>query len=887
MSLIESTCPYCGVGCGLSVKIDRDDASKAPLILGSESHPANRTRLCSKGSALAQTINNDKQRLVAPQVAGRNVSWSEATDTVAQRIQDSIAKHGKESVAFYLSGQLLTEDYYVANKLMKGFIGTANVDTNSRLCMASAVAAYKRAFGSDAVPCCYEDLEISDLIVLIGSNAAWTHPVLYQRMQAAKEQNPNLKIVLIDPRKTVSCDIADRHLQIRTGTDGFLFQGLLNFLIVNKHINEAYINKHTEQFDDAKFKALEYDLQKTTSETGLSKGQLVDFFSLFANTEKVISFYSQGINQSATGTDKCNAIINCHLATGKIGCAGAGPFSITGQPNAMGGREVGGLASTLAAHMDFQRDDMDRVQRFWGSPTIADQAGLKAVDLFDAVYRGEIKVLWIMATNPAVSLPDSNHIRAALEQCETVIVSDVTQTDTTRYANILLPALTWGEKDGTVTNSERCISRQRSFLSAGSLVKPDWWALTQVAQKMGFAEQFNYQSSYEIFIEHARLSGFENTGATKRGFDLSGLANLDKSQYDSLAPIQWPVNAAAPHGTKRLFTDGHYFTDSGKAQFVSAHAKHTQAYLDAQQQELLFVLNSGRLRDQWHTMTRTGNAPSLTIHDELPYVLINPDDANRHGIAQNDFIKLTNEFGFSLARAEVSDDVSLGNLFMPIHWNDQFSSEGVLNCLTPQVSDPVSGQPESKASVVQIEKFKATEWARVLTHHPIKRQPQFSYWAVLNYGGVYVTLIASNQDINIRELISDTQPQSFSSYVNPMSSSESTLMSDADSINALFFTAKSFKELPSSVWLLDTMQNDRNLKEVIGDALRGELGGPDAVICSCFGTSRKAIEQVYTNDINANSLSTRLGCGSKCGSCKPELNLLLAQLHHKSSQSRV
>ena len=383
-------------------------------------------------------------------------------------------------------------------------------------------------FGSDSVPCCYDDLEQADLIVLIGSNAAWTHPVLYQRMVAAKQSNPDLRVVLIDPRKTASDDLADLHLPLAPSSDGFLYQGLLGYLIEHKVIDQDYIDKHTDGFTEAANEASALSFDTVLQKTQLHKDALQTFYSWFAQTKKTVSFYSQGINQSATGTDKCNAIINCHLATGKIGYAGAGPFSITGQPNAMGGREVGGLANQLAAHMDFAPDDVDRVKRFWQSPTIATEPGLKAVELFDAIDSGQIKVLWIMATNPAVSLPNSNKVRQALSKCDTVIVSDVTHTDTTQYADIFLPALAWSEKNGTVTNSERRISRQRAFCAAPGSAKGDWWALTQVAKELGYDEHFQYESPKDVFVEHAQLSAFENNGA--RDFDISGLSQLSISR---------------------------------------------------------------------------------------------------------------------------------------------------------------------------------------------------------------------------------------------------------------------------------------------------------------------------------------------------------------------
>lgn len=858
--------------------------NEPPLVLGMPKHPANSGRLCSKGSALAQTVHSDPARLDTPIIDGQKTDWDEASAVIAQRIQDSIAEHGKESVAFYLSGQLLTEDYYVANKFMKGYVGTANVDTNSRLCMSSAVAAYKRAFGADAVPCCYEDLDAAELILLIGSNAAWTHPVLYQRMQAAKERNPQLRVVLIDPRKTASCDLADMQLQLQPSSDGFLFQGLLDYLIKNKEIDQSYIDQYTDGFGSASELASEYDLATTAAMTGLSEAQLAEFFALFAKTEKVISFYSQGINQSASGSDKCNAIINCHLASGKIGYAGAGPFSITGQPNAMGGREVGGLANMLAAHMDFAPDDVARVQRFWNSPEIASKPGLKAVDLFEAVYKGDIKVLWIMATNPAVSLPDSDFVRKALQRCETVIVSDVTQTDTTEYADILLPALSWGEKDGSVTNSERCISRQRPFKLGVGLSKPDWWAVAEVAKKMGFADAFNYQTSRDVFVEHAALSGYENTPDNKRCFDISALAELSQQEYDRFKPTQWPINASAPNGTKRLLTDGQFFTESGKAQFLTSSPRLATALQTSAESDDVFMLNTGRLRDQWHTMTRTGNAPSLTLHDANPFVQIHSDDAKLRAIEQGSFIELSNQNGNAILQVEVTDAVSRGQLFAPIHWNDQSTVSGVVNRLMPQVTDPVSGQPESKSAAVQIRKFEAAHWAKIVAPQPLAYQSLFSYWATHKCDGAHVTLIASDAPIDCRALITElsndehSENRSFTQFANPLSDSELNVLTESDKPKALGIVSQSAVQLPSSVWLADALQNGSQLNSV----LRGEQGEPDSLICACFGTLRKTIEEQCEQQAKSHSelsaeLSQKLGCGSKCGSCKPEINELIRQ----------
>jgi assimilatory nitrate reductase catalytic subunit len=534
----HTTCPYCGVGCGV---LARRDASGAVEIGGDTEHPANRGRLCSKGTALADTIGLEN-RLLDPVVDGRRTNWDEALSHVAREFKSAIAEHGPQAVAFYVSGQLLTEDYYVANKLMKGFIGAANIDTNSRLCMASAVAGHKRAFGEDIVPVCYDDLELADLIVLVGSNAAWCHPVLFQRIARARESRPQMKIVVIDPRRTPTCDIADLHLPIRAGSDVWLFNGLLAYLRQHGHADTAFLQAHTigAEVAEAVAASTAGDVGNVALACGVDETRLNEFFELFANTERAITAFSQGVNQSSAGTDKVNSIINCHLLTGRIGRPGMGPFSITGQPNAMGGREVGGLANTLAAHLEIADAGHRRlVQEFWNSPRIATQPGLKAVELFDAVYDGRIKALWIMATNPAVSLPDANKVRAALERCPLLVVSDCNaRTDTTAFAHVLLPAAAWGEKDGTVTNSERRISRQRAFLPLPARAQPDWWIVCEVAKRMGFEQGFDYDHPQQIFDEHARLSGTANSGS--RAFDISGLAGLSRAEYDALAPILLP-----------------------------------------------------------------------------------------------------------------------------------------------------------------------------------------------------------------------------------------------------------------------------------------------------------------------------------------------------------
>ena len=639
---VSTTCPYCGVGCGV---LATPDGSGGAAISGDPEHPANFGRLCSKGSALGETIALES-RLLHPMIRCKGVlervAWTDALDHVAHRLHHIVARDGADAVAFYLSGQLLTEDYYVANKLMKGFIGTANVDTNSRLCMASSVAGHRRAFGADTVPGCYADLEEADLLVFVGSNAAWCHPVLYQRMLANKHKR-GARMVVIDPRRTDTASEADLFLGLKPGTDTALFSGLLVHLADNGALDKGYIETHTSGFDDALARARQIagSTAATALATGLTEADVATFFQMFRTTERVVTLYSQGVNQSAQGTDKVNAIINCHLATGRIGKVGASPFSLTGQPNAMGGREVGGLANQLAAHMGFSPPDIDRVRRFWKAPRIATHEGLKAVQMFEAIARGEIKALWVMGTNPAVSLPDADLVREALKKLEMFIVSENVRHNDTVDAGVqvLLPALAWGEKSGTVTNSERRISRQRSFLPAPGEARPDWWIMCEVAKRLGFGAAFDFKSAAEIFREHAGLSAFENNGS--RDFDIGGLREVTDEGYDGLSPVLWPLrDGDAPR--QRFFADGRFYANDRKARFVAPEVPALKTETSAGRP---LRLNTGRIRDQWHTMTRSGLSLRLGSHLPEPFVEIHPDDANRFGVDDDSFARVTTDYG--------------------------------------------------------------------------------------------------------------------------------------------------------------------------------------------------------------------------------------------------
>src|SRR5450432_68301 len=565
------------------------------------------------------------------------VAWTDALDHVAHRFKHIIARDGANAVAFYLSGQLLTEDYYVANKLMKGFIGSANVDTNSRLCMASSVAGYRRAFGADTVPGCYEDLDQADLLVLVGSNAAWCHPVLFQRMLVNKQAR-GARMVVIDPRRTDTAGDADLFLGLKPGTDTALFSGLLVHLADTGALDRDYIESHTSGLEGAltRARSIAGSVGATALATGLSESDIAEFFQMFRTTPRVVTLYSQGVNQSAQGTDKVNAIVNCHLATGRIGRPGASPFSLTGQPNAMGGREVGGLANQLAAHMAFTPPDIDRVRRFWKAPRIATHEGLKAVQMFEAIARGQIKALWVIGTNPAVSLPDANAAREALKKLELFVVSEnVLSNDTVDAGpHVLLPAQAWGEKSGTVTNSERRISRQRSFLKPAGEAKPDWWILSEVARRLGFGAAFNFGSAADVFREHAALSAFENEGS--RDFDIGALTSLSDDAFEAMAPVQWPMRSGETESQQRFFADGGFFTNDRKARFIAPEIPALRTETTAGRP---LRLNTGRIRDQWHTMTRSGLSQRLGAHLPEPFVEVHPDDASKFGVIDDGFAR--------------------------------------------------------------------------------------------------------------------------------------------------------------------------------------------------------------------------------------------------------
>jgi assimilatory nitrate reductase catalytic subunit len=833
-------------------------------IQGDKTHPANFGRLCSKGSALGETLGLEG-RLLRPRIDGQDASWDQALDLVAERFRDAVQTYGPDSVAFYVSGQLLTEDYYVANKLMKGYIGSANIDTNSRLCMASSVAGHKRAFGADTVPGTYEDLEEADLIVLVGTNLAWCHPVLFQRLLAVKAKRPEMRFVVIDPRRTATCDIADLHLPVASDGDAAVFNGLLTHLADTGCIDHSYVDAHVDGFDTALNAARATD----PLQAGVDAGDLARFYSMFAACKKVVTVYSQGVNQSVCGTDKVNAILNCHLATGRIGRPGMGPFSITGQPNAMGGREVGGLANMLACHLDIENGDhRAAVQGAWDSPTICDHAGLRAVDLFQACADGKIKALWVMSTNPAVSLPDVDRVAQAIANVPFVVVSDILErTDTGDLAHVLLPATGWGEKSGTVTNSERVISRQRAFLPAPGEARPDWDIIADVGRRMGYAG-FDYKNEAAIFREHAALSGLAKRFG--RDFDITGLSGLSDEAYDALNPVRWPVPEAGAEGG-RFFAQGGFFHANGKAKMLAITPPAPKAYS-------ALTLNTGRIRDQWHTMTRTGRSARLAAHMAEPYVEIHPEDAMASGLRDADLADLSTEFGKATLRVLITANAQKGAVFVPMHWTAQTGRAGRVNPLVAPVTDPISGQPASKDTPVTVRPAAMAWYGFAVSSHDMALDTDYAALARSNAGWraeIAGRALPQDWEACARSITGQVQAE-MALFEDRATGMVRAAFHSGGRIEALFFAAK------QPVAVARTHVAGLLGKELSAlTALAGRAGAdqpdPGATVCACFDVGVNTLRaEIAAGAQSVADLGKRTCAGTNCGSCKPELAALIA-----------
>jgi len=848
MTPIRTTCAYCGVGCGISAKVTGD---RAVTIRGDADHPANFGKLCSKGTHLGETVGLEG-RLLHPMIGDERAKWDDALDEVAERMKACIAEYGPDSVAFYVSGQLLTEDYYVANKLMKGFIGSGNIDTNSRLCMASAVAAHNRAFGEDVVPCTYDDLDETDLILLVGSNTAWCHPVIWQRIEAAREKR-GTKLIVIDPRRTETAEQADLHIPVAPDGDVALFTALLAEMERLGKTDGTFLRESCDVSADF--------WTSINRKSGIAPDLFERLVSLVAPNPRMITLFSQGANQSLSGTDKGNAIINLHLATGRINKTGAGPFSITGQPNAMGGREVGGLANMLACHLGFSESERADVAAFWQTDRLCAGPGLKAIDMFRAVHEGRIKFLWVMATNPAVSMPDAGFICEALARCPTVVVSDVIEdTDTGRFAHIRLPALAWGEKDGTVTNSERMISRQRALFAAPGDARSDWQIVCDVAKRAGFAEAFDFASTADVFREYAAMTAL--AGKQGKHLDLAHCAQMSDADYDAMEPFRWG-------GTHPLAPG--FPTTSGKAQVVSVSPPASQE----PDGRFPFRLNTGRYRDQWHTMTRTALSPTLSQHRREPLVEVTPDDAGQAGLVDGGLAEITTPYGRAVYKVAFSSGQRKEELFVPMHWTDAMGSAGRTGKLAQPLHDPVSGQPGFKNTAASIRPL-VPEW-RAFMASTIKVCPDVLYWTQSRVKGGWLIELAGVGAVEIEHLL----PIGLRSEATDLTRGMRRIVvtDDKGTLLAALFLTRSGR-LPSREWIASRLEaSDTPAAELL--AGRAAVDQPDQgpIVCVCHGVGETPVRAAIEGGAaDVKSVGDCTKAGTNCGSCRPAIARLIAEL---------
>ncbi|OHX66043.1 nitrate reductase [Flammeovirga pacifica] len=692
----KSTCSYCGVGCGIDV---HKDAKGKLFVEGDANYPVNKGKLCSKGMNLHYVVQDTSDRLLYPQMRWskqhelQRVDWDTAFTRAAAVFKSIIKKYGPDSVGMYVSGQCLTEEYYLANKLTKGFFQTNNIDTNSRLCMSSAVVGYVKTLGEDTVPISYEDIELADTFMIAGANPAWCHPILFRRIEAHKEANPNTKLIVVDPRKTQSCALADLHLQLKPGTDIVLYQAIGRAIIEEGDLDWDFIKNHTDGFDAYRKEVMSRTFKEAAAITGVSIDDIRLAARYIGNSKGFINMWAMGLNQSAQGTNKNLALLNLNLITGQIGKPGAGPFSLTGQPNAMGGREVGGMASLLAAHHDLKNPEhREKVANFWGVDSIQEKPGKTATEMFEALHSGEMKAVWIVCTNPMVSLPDSKLVEEALKKAKFVIVQDISgKADSIEHADLILPAAGWLEKEGTMTNSERRISHLERVIPSPGEALPDTEIFCRFAQKMGY-HGFDYQSTEDIFKEHAALTKGTNI-------------DISEVTYDTLKrerSIQWPyVNGKSQ---ERLFTDHQFYTPNKRAQILTSGPQNES---DVINEDLPLVLTTGRIRDQWHTMTRTGKVNKLNQHISLPFLEMHPHDAKSRNLNDGDTAVIQTTRGECRVNVTITTDIKKGVIFMPMHWGkigDQ--SFARVNNLTANHIDPISKEPDFKFSAAQVVKYK-------------------------------------------------------------------------------------------------------------------------------------------------------------------------------------
>ena len=928
MAETQSTCPYCGVGCGVVIE---SQGSQITGVRGDTEHPANFGRLCSKGATLHLTASaavTQQTRLLHPMrrmhrdEAPQRISWDAALELASQTFARIVRDHGPDAVGLYLSGQLLTEDYYVFNKLARGLVGTNNIDTNSRLCMSSAVAGYKQTLGADAPPACYDDVNHAQCLFIVGSNTAWAHPILFRRIEDAKAANPLLHIIVADPRRTDTAESADLYLPIQPGTDVMLFNGMLHLMLREGWIDAGWIAAHTNGFEELKALVRDCTPDVVAQTCGITKADLLEAARLFATSPATLSLYCQGLNQSSSGTAKNTALINLHLATGQIGKPGAGPFSLTGQPNAMGGREVGGLANLLPAHRDMANPaHRAEVAALWGVPSVPDKPGKTAVEMFQAAADGEIKALWIACTNPAQSMPDQATVRRALERAEFVVVQEAFATTATcAYADLLLPATTWGEKEGTVTNSERRVSRVRAAVQAPGATRHDWRIAVDFAQRLASLltvrpepveglrqaqperDLFPYDSPESIWNEHR-----EST----RGRDLD-ITGMSYAMLEA-TPQQWPLKEGASQGKLRLYEDGIFPTTDGKANFVATPYKPVA---EPRESRYPFSLTTGRLRDQWHGMSRTGTLGRLFGHVPEPALQMHPQDMDRRSLKEGDLVHVTSKRGSILVPVQASPELGLTQVFMAMHWGEEFlsgiSSTGErltgVNALTTSAYCPDSKQPEFKHAAVKVLKadmpwsLLAMAWlpadmaltARQKLHALMAKFPFASctpFAGSSDRSGVLFRASAHETPesglLAQIESIFQLDGPSVVRYADLRKGQRraARLLRAADG-NATLEGFLLAGDTSARSWISTLLQDEQPAQAYARALMVPGAKPPVAVVsrgrtvCTCFNVTDVAIEEQLsqcdgTDKERLESLQVALKCGTNCGSCIPQLQRMV------------
>lgn len=934
-----STCCYCGVGCGVLIE---HDGATIHGVAGDPAHPANFGRLCSKGSTLHLTGDRAARAHYPELRLGKELprtrrDWGSALEHAATVFADTIRAHGPDSVAFYISGQLLTEDYYAFNKLARAVVGTNNIDSNSRLCMSSAVTGYKRSLGADAPPCSYEDIEQSDCLLIAGSNMAFAHPVLFRRLEAAKAARPEMKVIVVDPRRTDTCELADLHLAILPGSDVALFHGILHILLWEGWIDRAYIDAHTEGFDALKTLVRDYTPAAVADICGITVADLLACAELIgkprpsesvasagearqnparerslqavnehpepgfnaaspsaaaparSGAPRFLSLWCMGLNQSSSGSAKNSALINLHLATGQIGKPGAGPFSLTGQPNAMGGRETGSLANLLPGH----REAGDAAQRaevaaYWGIDALPDSPGLSAVELFEAVRDGRIKALWIACTNPAQSMPDQSKVHEALANCPFVVVEEAyATTETCRYADLLLPAAAWGEKEGSVTNSERRVSHVRPAVPAPGEARADWDIVCDFARRLERRVHperpslFGFAGAAALFDEYKGLTA-------GRDLDLSGLSH---ALLDELGPQQWPFPAGARQGTPRLYADGLFPTASGRARFQADPWRATQEKRDARYP---LSLTTGRLRDQWHGMSRTGTVAQLFGHVEEALLSLHPDELRRRHLASGDLVRVRSRRGALVLPVQADAALRPGQAFLPMHWGDRFLKGLGTNVLTLGDFDPLSRQPELKHACVEVEKVSLPWQFYALVEGEVQRhfgalRPLLEGFAYASFGLAgrerpALVIRAANATPPSAELLAqidallELDDGPVLAYDDPRRSVGKRVRIEDGRIAALRLAGETAaRDWLRALW--EEGQADASLRRWLLAPLStppGSAGGAKGrTVCSCMNVGEAAIRAGIERGLDLDGLKRELKCGTSCGSCVPELKRLL------------